>query len=294
MPNMNQTNEEDSKKKGIVIDPSNLANAPSGVKVKLDLEEDAWAASVLPPHDRYNLRPTLAKNGLIWNPVSEKHAVAHYAVNLEMRIVSDDLDVHNYPVFMTVTTKLGRGRKISTCAGMIKKLGFKPPEEMDDKMQAMMLIDALKKEKMVVGEVDWRASYQEVDGKWKNVCSTMYDFPKEEDGTYRSQFRIHNSKGTPEEIKAQLQVKHVWSKKEFKDAQDKGELKAIDGKVVGAGSKPAVVQVVEEDEEPQVQAIKKPKEEPVKAETKKPKAKPEPELEEVDDSAMALALVEDE
>jgi len=277
------TQTKDAKDTGLVIDISKLASAPRGIKNKLNPDDDAWAMSAPPAHDIYCLKPVLAKNGVKFYK-ADGNKPEYYSINIEHRIIAEsDPDVHQYPVFQPLTTRLGRGKQISTAAGFIKKLGFKVPTEADDLEIVTMLVEVLRAEKVLFGEVDWRASFLDPDGQWKNVCSTAMDFPKDpETGERLHRMRMTNSKGTPVEVTAQLTIAKLYSRKEYKELSESGELEKMRASF-GIGQATVNKAQLAEEEEVVVAAA------PVKG-----KGKPPVEEVPVSQQKLAMALVEDE
>lgn len=296
----NNTQQTDPKEKGLVIDPAKLVSAPRGIKNKLNADEDAWAVSSPPVHDIYCLKPVLAKNGIRFFEAGAKDNYGrilehpHYSVNIEMRIIAEsDPEVHMFPVFQSMTTRLGRGKHISTAAGFIKKLGFKVPAEADDLEIVTLLVEVLRQEKVLFGEVDWRAAFKDYDGTWKNVCSTMSDFPKDpETKAFLHRLRVTNGKGTPEEIQAQLTVAKLYSRKEYKELSESGELAKLRASF-GIGHVVNTSQLAEEDEVPASKANGAPSA-PAPTGNVVKRSKVEEETVPVSAEKMGLALVEDE
>jgi hypothetical protein len=175
-----------------------------GSAQELDSSEDAWAASERPPHNIYEVQLALQEAKLVkYDPKDE--STWAYVVNIEGRIQGGDYD--NVPAFLRVSTRRNRGRKISTAEGALIKLGFKEklPASVTPGMIAQALVKALQKGPVTKWEIDWRGSYQDSKGKWKNVAKTMTDFPKNGDG-YIPEIRVTNDKGGTEVIDAQLNV----------------------------------------------------------------------------------------
>lgn len=292
--NRNTQTKDDNK--GVVLDPNKLASAPRGIKNKLNADDDAWAISAPPQHDIYCLKPVLAKQGLrlfdkgMVDSYKRVVEIPFYTINVEHRIIAEsDPDVHMWPTFQNLSTKLGRGKHISTAAGFIKKMGFAVPQEADDLEIVTMLVEILKKEKVLFGEVDWRASFNDPDPKvgWQNVCNSASDFPKDPaTGERLHRIRVTNSKGTPVEVPAQIQVTKLYSRKEYKELSESGELEKIRASFGIGQITVNTSQLAEEDETVVVtktNGVVKPK--PVQM------AEPEPV---VSQAKLAMALVEDE
>lgn len=195
----------DKKEKLEEVEVNLLEGLPwKGSAQELDKDEDAWARSERPPHNIYEVQLGLQDSKLVkYDPKDE--STWSYVINIEGRIQGGDYD--NVPAFLRVSTHRNRGRKISTAEGALIKLGFKDklPTSVTPGMIAQALGKALQKGPMTKWEIDWRGSYQDSKGKWKNVAKTMTDFPKNGDG-YIPEIRVTNDKGGPEVIDAQLNV----------------------------------------------------------------------------------------
>ena len=207
--NMDNSNSDSKKKEPKVVDPQLLlkgdSSLPKGESRKLDSTQanDAWSFGAPPDKGRYDLRPSLGKDGLSVDETDPTEP--HYLFSIESRIVSDDKDVDNIPVFSYLSTKIGRGKDISTAAAFLVKLGFKLPNEANDLTIAQMLLTALKKEKVLRSNlVDWKTGYRDPkNDRWVNVFSSQENFPKDGDGTYKHKF-THTQSGN--ELTAQLYV----------------------------------------------------------------------------------------
>ncbi len=256
-----------------VVDPFD-ASLVRGTKSKLDPTEDAWEFSAPPPGGmayKVQLFPQKDK-GFIQDQADPKDADSiFYAVNMECR-VTEPSEYAGIPVFSTVTTKIGRGKNISTMAGLISRLGYKLPDEAEPLQLFQMLAKILRKEP--IGEVvlDWRGSYQDSKEKWHNVFNSMKDFPKNEDGEYEHVVMHRTVDGEKVQIRAQLNIKE-WLKK--------GSIKVSGAEVAAAPKKAAVKESVEEVEEEEVKVLSAP--------IKKGKAAPVPAaVEEEDDLELVL------
>lgn len=201
----NQSQSTTDTKSGKVVDifDKNL-QTPRGDKKKLDSSQadEAWGFGAPPPKGYYDIKPMPSKDCFRY-----QEEYGYYSANLECRIVSEDKDFDNIPIFATVTTKLGRGKNISTMGALIVKLGFKLPEEIDDLGLCQLLATALKKEHVLKGNLlDWRGGYKKENGDWQNVFSTMTQFPQLADHNYNFEPMVTKAGGAKEPIRAQVQV----------------------------------------------------------------------------------------
>lgn len=289
--NVNETN------KGIEIDLEHLASIPRGAKKKIDPEEDAWASVAPPVHDIYCLKPVIAKKGVKYFKAGTKDGYGreikedYFNINIEHRIISEsDPDVNMIAVFQNLSTKIGRGKAISTAAGFLRKLGLKVPGEIDDLGVVELLKQALNGERVMFGEVDWRGSFQDSDGSWQNTHSSMSDFPKNPDraGERLHKVRCTKKNGTPVEVQAQTTVMHLYSKKEYKELSESGQLNKLRASFGIDIAATNTSQLAEEEEVVTVPngVIKSPVEEKKKKKEEIPV--------EVTPAKLAMALVEDE
>jgi hypothetical protein len=196
------------------------AQAPDGVSSQLDLTEDAWEFGAPPPRGLYDLKLFPAKECCKWGLVDakDKNSV-YYIVNLESKIVSDNPDHDGIPVFGGVTTRIFRGKSISTAAGLIVKMGFKVQNPITDKQLAQLCEKALKQEKVVKAELDWRGAYSYKDPKtgqdtWENVFNHYEEFPPdpEKPGLRKHTVTVANKVGGVAEVRAQLRIVRFFGK----------------------------------------------------------------------------------
>ena len=250
------------------------SEAIEGHTAKLDTKVDAWERIAPPAEGRYSLKlfPSEGKEKCVsinyktgrggqkvlenGQPVFES-----YSINIESRIVSDNEDSNNVPVFASVSTRIGRGKSISTAAGLLVKLGYgdklNPDKEYSDKAIAKAVVMALLKEPVIPNNwLDWKYGYRGKDGRWKSVFRTMADFPVDEEGEYIANPTITTDSGSREEVFAKLYVRE-W------------------GGVGSTQAKPVEAVVVEEEAAPA------PKAAPVATPKKKTTPAPAPPVEEL-------------
>ncbi len=212
-----------------------------------DLTEDAWEYGAPPPHDVYQLKCFLSKDGWKQGLQNSKDPGSVFLqANLECRIIHDNEDYNGIPVFIRVNTKTWRGKTISTMEGMIAKWGFaeaykkqvaKNGGKITPKFIAKVFEAALKSEPTLHAELDWRGSYSYIpkgskDGeeKWENVYNHYWEFPKNDDGGRQHIVSVAGKDGLPKEIRAQLNVVKIWGKGE--EVPKPGTLKTPDNAVV--------------------------------------------------------------
>ena len=197
------------------------ALALDGEVVSLDLTEDAWEYGAPPPGEQvYQVKLFLDKDGILQGYEDEKNPkTVYFQFNLICKIVEGEFD--GTPVYTRVTTRIWRGKNISTMAGLIVKLGFKIPDKLSPKQQALYMQAALKKEPLVKFEMDWRGAYVYKDPKgedaYENVFRHYRDFPedKENPGTRLHVVSVTNKhNGGMSEVRAQTQIGRFYGVKE--------------------------------------------------------------------------------
>jgi hypothetical protein len=196
------------------------AQAPDGASSQLDLKEDAWEFGAPPPRGLYDLKLFPAKECCKWGYIDPKDKTGlFYTINMECKIVSDNTDYDGIPVFGAVTTRIFRGKNISTAAGLLVVLGYKVPNPATDKQLAMYAEAALKKERVAKAELDWRGAYSYKDPKngqdvWENVFNHFEEFPPdpEKPGMRKHLVTIANKTGGVAEVRAQLRLVRFFGK----------------------------------------------------------------------------------
>jgi hypothetical protein len=196
--------------------------APDGMSSQLDLTEDAWEFGPPPPRGLYDLKLYPAKECCKWGYIDprDKNGGIYYTVNFESKIVSDNPDHDGIPVFGGVSTRIYRGKSISTAAGLVVKMGFKvQPNPITDRQLAQLCEKALKLEKVVKAELDWRGAYSYRDPKtgqevWENVFNHYEEFPPdpEKPGMRKHLVTVANKVGGVAEVRAQLRIVRFFGK----------------------------------------------------------------------------------
>lgn len=202
-----------------------LKGLEEGIPIKLDLDEDAWEFGAPPPKNVYRMKLFLAKDGMKQTQQSEDVKDVYYSVNLECRIQSDNLDYDDMPVFTRVDTRVYRGKDISTMAGLLVVAGYRKNIEEEAKSGTLTPLKltkymeaALKKEPILLGEVDWRGSYSFLNNKgeetWANPLRKYEDFPMLADGSGRNHITMITDKATgmAHEVRAQSFVSRFFAK----------------------------------------------------------------------------------
>ena len=196
--------------KAQTVDFSDKASAVYKGKVsKLDSTQDSFAFPAPAPKGSYDLKLMLGKNGIEVAPLDDTKEISndnlYYRANLECEIVNNETWEKNR-VFPMVTTRIGRGKDLSTMADLIIRLGYgdKLKPEMDDYTVAKLFDAILKKEPVIKGvECDWQG-YSKVEER--NVFNTMTDFPKDEKGGYQHMVNRTTKNRDKEEVRAMLKV----------------------------------------------------------------------------------------
>lgn len=196
------------------------SQAPDGTSSQLDLTEDAWQFGAPPPRGIYDLKLFPAKECVKWGlqDPKDKNSI-YYLIQMECKVVSDNEDYDGVPVFGNVSTRIFRGKSISTAAGLLVKLSYKVDNPITDKKLAMMTELALKKERVIKSELDWRGAYSYKDAKtgqdvWENVFNHYEEFPQDPDkpGTRKHIVTVANKVGGVAEVRAQLRIVRFFGK----------------------------------------------------------------------------------
>lgn len=235
-------------KNGRVVDIFTEKGLYTGVKHKLNKEDDAFTFSAPPEKGRYQIKVLPAKDFVSLKHVDpdDENSDQYYSLAMECPVLDAAGTSLGAMVFPTVTTRIQRGKDISTAAGLVVKLGYKIPEEDDEFGIAKLCAKVVKAEKTTWVELDWTGWSKELK---KQVYNTMTDFPVGEDGKHEHivQYRLPREKGGgTEEIKASLKVKYWYSKGE--DAKEQPGSGAGSGTGSTGGSKKLTLNLVADDE----------------------------------------------
>lgn len=206
-----------------------------GDAVTIDPTEDAWARSSPAPRGDYDLKLFMAKKFAKLQKADNDETIQWYELNLECRIVnSEGGEYDSLVVFPKVSTYLGRGKNITTCMGLLQKLGYKIPQvPVDHLQQAKLLHMAIQKEPLARVLLDWSGWS---DKNQRVVYKTMGDFPLNEDGTYQHEVDIIANDGTRETVRATLKVRHWYGKNEPSLLVEAKGKNATSGKVLTPSS----------------------------------------------------------
>lgn len=227
---------KNKRPEAVVVDiTSNQLKA--GKKSKLDPTEDAWSYSAPPAKGAYSLKVFLAKEAFkqgFFDPQDEDSVF--YEAELECKIVSDKAEEDGFTVFGRVSTKIGRGKNISTMAGLLVKMGFKIPEEVAPLQLARMMKAAIAKEPILHNCLcDW-SGWSKNDEKV--IYTSMDDFPEDEEGNPMHEVTITNKDGGREKIKATLKIREWGSKAKSVVASTEAPKPASSPKPVSAATTP--------------------------------------------------------
>lgn len=199
---------------GRVVDLFTEKNLPKGETVKLDKDEDAWSFAAPPDAGRYSIKVMPAKElcKLRDRDSEDPSKGVYYSLAMECKVLDKDLSTQLAVVFPYVNTIIGRGKSISTAAGLLVKLGFKIPEEADDYTVAKLCAQAIKMEKVTEVECDWLGQYKDEKGDYKTAWKSQADFPRDAEGKPMHIARYRDSKGNEYEVNARFEIRH-WYKK---------------------------------------------------------------------------------
>ena len=199
------------KSEGIVVDVLQDKTLPTGERRKHDITEDAWAYSAPPPTGRYKIKLHPGDKPVTkWDSEDGRPPIYNIAIEGEI-VESKDGEYDKVRVFPRVSTAVGRGKGISTAAGLIVKLGYKLPDEIDDLSLARLVLKAIMKEPMTDVEIDWQA-YSKEDKRV--VYRGMHKFPQDANGEPMHVVDYMTKARVMEEIKANLDVTHWYGKGE--------------------------------------------------------------------------------
>jgi len=185
-----------------------------GAKSKLDPNQDAWEFPAPPPGGKlYNLRLHLGSDGFkAYEVVKDDPESVVYSCALECRIESDDKEVDGQPVFPRVSTRIGRGKDISTMAAVVALCGVKidSTKEYSPLRIAKAMEKLLKKDPTPLIKgclLDWQGTRQLPNGNWDTVFRSMADFPKDKKGRPMHIVSVSRKDGGKDEVRARLYVK---------------------------------------------------------------------------------------
>lgn len=228
--------DEVKKSEGVTVDLLQDKTLPTGEKRKHDVSEDAWARSAPPKAARFSLKLHLAKDPVTMYKDDEGKRPPIYNIAIEAKIVnSKDGEYDNVTVFPRVSTAVGRGKNISTAAGLLAKLGYSKnlENEIDDKSLGVLVVKALQKEPILDAEVDWQA-YSKEDKRV--VYRGMHKFPQDADGEPMYVVDYMTKAKVMEEINASLEVVHWYGKGE--ESKPKANAAGASGGGGGKGVQP--------------------------------------------------------
>lgn len=226
---------EQSESRARVVDILQDKSLPTGTKMKLAVQdgkplEDAWEFAAPPDEGRYSLRILLGKDPVNMYYADEKNpdpADVTYTIGLECKL-TDEAYVGS-TVFAGLSTRIARGKNISTAAGFLWKLGYKIPEEVTHRDLAKLVVQCVMKEPSLDAFLKWQG-WSKLDSRvaYPNQAAFPFDV---ETGKHSHIVEYKSKSGQIEEIRAQLKVDHWFGKKDTEDNY-KGS-----GVGVGVGSK---------------------------------------------------------
>ncbi len=220
--------------KGRIVNVLEDKSLPTGEVHKIDATEDAWAFNAPPPSGRYTLKVVLAKDGdKCYDDDQDKEP--GYGIAMEGKIInSKGGEYDGVVLFPRVATFFGRGKNISTAAGLLVKFGLIIPESANQLQVAQWLVKHLKKEPVIDFELDWRG-YSKIEKR--NVFRNMEAFPKDTEGNPIHIVQYKTSTGVIEEIKANADVVHWYGKGEESKIKNPGQAGHTGARTTAVGSK---------------------------------------------------------
>jgi hypothetical protein len=201
------------------IDPL-ASDAPEGTEEELDTSqaEDFWEAPPPPPKGKYDLKlfPTEKCFQIRYldedNPDPDE---IYYTANLELKIVNHSKELDGSTLYHTVSTRVPRGRSISSMAALLTMMGVNVPPKASHREQARLLAKALSAEPILSADIDWQA-WSRLQSR--NVFNTMTDFPVNAKGGYQHVVSISGRDGSKEQVVARARVVK-WYPKAGKQAE---------------------------------------------------------------------------
>lgn len=161
--------DETKEIKPIEIDINDTALI-EGTGLDLDLTEDWQAQAAPPPASRYKLKLTIeddkftvgVKQGFGKDDPNGKY----YKKQLACKIQAEGSEWNNSIVFYNCNTSIGRGKKLSTMAGLLIMLGAKLPANISELKLARHFNAVIKKnEPELIADCDWSAWDMEAESK---------------------------------------------------------------------------------------------------------------------------------
>lgn len=161
--------DETKKIEPIEID-INDASLVAGDALNLDLNEDWQAQAAPPPAAKYRLKLTLEDSKIT---VGQKQGFAttdpngkFYKKQVVCKIQLPGNEFDQSFVYYNATSGVGRGKKLSTMAGLLLMMGAKLKPNMSELELAKLFIAVVNKhEPELIGECDWSAWDTEAESK---------------------------------------------------------------------------------------------------------------------------------
>jgi hypothetical protein len=230
-----------------------------GDELVMDYEDDAWGFAAIPPYGIYDFKWVLDKDGITENYVDkDKKGSLYYNIHI-VGTLKNDKEWEGTQVDVFLSTRIYRGKGLSTAAGFLQKAGLdiqKNAQKMNRKITHLFVVELveklLSKEPMVKAELDWRGSY--VYGKdpktgkdlWDNCCNRYEDFPMGPEGVRESVFTLepkHARDKMSHEIRGQMRITRFLTPKEEAPAR-----RVVGGASKGSATGASPMLVVDEPE----------------------------------------------
>jgi hypothetical protein len=199
--------QENDKQERKFIDPL-AADLATGEAMELDTDADAFERSAPPVAGRYDLHVTLARDA--WEAMSTEQGDVFYRANLECKIVNAiDEEINGAVVFARLSTFIGRGKKISTLAYVLLKLGY-PKDKLTGAITPKELMVKFhkfinKQDRIAKGcLLDWQGYSP---AQKAVIFNKMSDFPKGSDGQHKHIVEYRKAGSPSEEIIARMKLK---------------------------------------------------------------------------------------
>ncbi len=193
----NEQQKSDEGKLKVITSLSELTL--DGDAVGLDYAEDPFSYAAPPPGEqiyKFKLFPDkeVLKSGLE-DPKNPKSI--YIMINMLAKIIEGEHE--GAFVYHSVSTRVFRGRNISTMMGLLVRLLKDPsklPTNLTPKQQATYFMQLLGKEPVIRGELDWQGQYSYVDKsgetKYERVFKSYSAFPNDPEGGKKHEVDVAN------------------------------------------------------------------------------------------------------
>ncbi len=198
---------ENPKVEAVEVD-INTAGLAEGVEQEIDAKEDWQARACPPPKGRYTLKLTVEdakfemnqKRGFSANDPNGKY----YTKQIACKIQDPTGKWQDSVVFYKASTGVGKGKKMSTMAGLLLMIGAKMPPKINDlKLAKNFYAIIAKNQPVLVADCDWSTWDKDGKGEFGQALLVgMDNFPKKANGEYHH--IVKTNKGVEQVAKLKL------------------------------------------------------------------------------------------